>query len=341
MDTVSFPAFQWRSMTTAINQIPKAPTLLQDLVFKARNVNASEYVDVDVVIGGRKVLPFVSNDAAGTIIDKMANQVRSVRVPRFRPKKPFTATELLSTRSPGVGFYGGGSDINQARELKVGLELADLRNRVDITVEYMCARALSGAYSAPADEYPFSIDFNMPVAHKPTLGAGLGWNESGGKILSDIDGWAQLISDAVGFGPTIGLCGKNVVDALREDTKIAAALDNRNVNVGSVVWDANNTYIGSVNGINMYRYGSSYTDKDGATSKFIGDDTFVLIAPEARHSIEFGPIMDLDVGANVMSEFFSKSWLEKDPSALWMLAESRPLPVLWQPESVVYADVIV
>lgn len=341
MSTVPFPAFQWRTMTTAINQIPKAPMMLQDLIFKTRNANASEIVDVDVVVGGRKILPFVSNHAAGTIIEKMAGEMRSVRTPRVRVKKPFTAVELLSTRAPGNTFYAGGSDINAAREAKVGMELDDLRNRIDLTIEYMCAQALLGAYSVTNEGHTFSIDFNMPSAHKPVLGSGSGWNESGGDILGDIDDWTQLISDAVGFGPTIGLCGKNVVKALRGNAIAAALLDKRRVDAGSFIWNANNNYLGPFNGIEMYRYGNSYTDVVGNSSKFIGDNTFVLVAPDARFSVEFGPIMDLDVGANVMSEFFSKSWLKEDPSALWMLAESRPLPVLWQPEAVVYADVIV
>jgi hypothetical protein len=143
------------------------------------------------------------------------------------------------------------------------------------------------------------------------------------------------------MGPTIGLCGKNVVKAIRDHAATSALLDNRRTFAGNVEWNANNNYIGDLNGIKLYRYGNTYTDASDVSSKFIGDDIFVLIAPDARFSIEFGPIMDLDVGANVMSEFFSKSWLEEDPSALWMLAESSPLPVLWQPEAVVYADVIV
>jgi hypothetical protein len=341
MATVEFPAFQWRTMTSAINQIPKAPMMLQDLVFKNRNVNPSDVVDVDVMIGGRKILPFVSRHAPGTVVEKMSGEMRSVKTPRIRAKKPFSAVELLTKRSAGTHFYGTGVDINAAREAKVGQELLDLRNRVDITIEFMCAQALTGGYTVTNDGHVFSIDFNMPAAHKPVNGAGTGWNETTGDILDDIDTWSQLISDAVGMGPTIGLCGKNVVKAIRDDSKTAALLDNRRTLVGNLEWNANNNFIGDLNGIKLYRNGNTYTDSEGNTSKFIGDDIFVLIAPEARYSIEFGPIMDLDIGANVMSEFFSKSWLEKDPSALWMLAESSPLPVLWQPEAIVYADVIV
>lgn len=40
-----------------------------------------------------------------------------------------------------------------------------------------------------------------------------------------------------------------------------------------------------------------------------------------------------------MAEYFAKTWEVEDPSVMYMLAESRPLPVLWQPEAVVELDV--
>lgn len=339
---VDIPSFDWRSLTAAINQIPKAPSMLQDLIFKNRNSHAAEHIDVDVVIGGRKILPFVSNSAGGTVIDKLTGQMQSVKAPRIRPKKPFGATELLTQRGPGKQFYANGGGVNAERNRKIGEELADIRNRVDMTIEFMCAQALLGSYSVSNDGYDFSIDFNMPATHLPTLGAGLGWNEAGGDVLGDIDTWAQLISDATGMGPDIAICGKNVVAALRTNSDVQALLDNRRNDAGGFSWDTNSNYIGKLNGIDLYRYGNSYTDYADASQTFISDDAFILVSSMARFSVEFGMILDLDAGgAEIVGEYFSKSWLEKDPSVLWMLAESRPLPVLWQPEAVVNADVIV
>lgn len=341
---IDFPEFDWRTMTEMILQIPRAPMLLQDKIFRKRNTNVSEYVDVDVVIGGRKVLPFVSNYSGGTVIEKLSGQMRSVKTPRLNPKKPFTAHELLSERAPGMHFYGTSGDVQTARQEKLVNELADIRNRVDTTIEYMCAMGLRGGYTVTNEGHEFSIDFNMPSANKPVLGAGSGWNEvtTAAPILANIRDWStRLISDKVGVGPTIALCGTNVVNALLGNDGIVKLLDNRNINIGQLTYDPNGNFLGRLGTVELYHYGNSYTGLDGVDHRFIDDDAFVLVAPQARFSVEFGPIFNLNAGGNIVSEFFSYSWPEKDGKSLWMTAESSPLPVMWQPEAVVYADVIV
>lgn len=347
MATVPYPSFQWRTMTDSITQLPKAPTVLQDLVFKTRNTRASDIVEIDIEVGGTTIAPIVSPHSPGVVVQKLTGDVRAVKTPTIRMLKEFNAHELLGTRAPGQNFYvNGAQGIEQARSYKVGIELADLKIKTDRAIEYMCAQSLKGAYTASHEDYTFEIDFQMPATHKPVLGAGLGWNEGvkGEVILDDMDGWAQLISDATGYGPSIALCGKNTVTALRGNAEIRDMLKaSANIKVGNQVWDANNTWIGELNGINLYRYGNTYTDPvTKAKTKYIDDDAFILIAPEARFSIEFGPIKDLSATSDsIISEYFSKSWLEETPSGLWILAESHPLPVPWQPEAVVYADVIV
>lgn len=315
--------------------------MLQDMVFKTRHTNPTETIDVDVISGGRKILPFVKNSAQGTIIEALSGEMRSVKAPRLRPKKPFTAVQLLTQRGPGKMYYASGGDVNQERNRKIGEELADLRNRVDTTIEFMCAQSLKGSYTVTNDGQTFEIDFGMASANKPVLGSGSGWNESGGDVMGDIDDWATIIQNATGFAPDMAFCGGNVVKALRSNTEVKAQLDNRRVNAGGMQWDVSNAYIGNLNGIDMYRYGMSYTDLSDTDQNFIDSDAFIMLSSQARFTIEFALILDLDAAAQIQGEYFSKSWLEKDPSVLWMLAESRPLPVPWQPDAVVYADVIV
>lgn len=340
---ITVPALSWRTLTPAINQIPRAPRFLQDMIFKTRNANASEYVDVDVVVGGRKILPFISNYAGGTIIDKMTGQMRSVKCPRLRPKKQLDAAELLLQRAAGQTIYANGGSVAASRDAKIGNELADIKNRVDMTVEYMCAMALTGGYTVTQDDYTFTIDFNMPSANKPVLTTGYGWNQSETTvdIMGDIDDFAQIIKNATGLTPDIAICGAAVVKALRGNTAVNTLLDNRRVMAGDVSWDSNSDYIGTLNGIKLFKAGQQYQTTAGVDADFIDDNKFVLLSTQARFTIEFGLILDLDAGSQIVGEYFAKTWLEKDPSALWMLAESRPLPIPWQPDAIVYADVIV
>lgn len=342
MPLTGFNEFKWRAMTAAINQIQPSAKLLQELIFKTRNSNAGEHVDVDVIVGGRNVLPFVSNDAAGTIVEKQGRKMASIRTPRLRPKKPFPAAELLTNRAAGASFYGQSGDVTKYRRQRLANELKDLKdNYINTSIEYMCATALTGAMNVAQDDLQFSVDYQFPTAHKPDLSANaaLKWNGTDPVIMDNIETWADLIINALGLAPDMAIMGKDAWAALRKDPDIMEMLDNRRLEGGKISADVSKNYKGNLNGIDLYRYGTTYTKTDGTKAQFIADDAFILVATGARFSVEFGLILDLEADASVVAEYFAKSWIEKDPSVLWMLAESRPLPVIWQPEAVVYAKV--
>lgn len=343
MSLLDFNEFKWRAMTSAINWIKPSSSLIRDLVFGTSNSNPSEYIDVDVVIGGRKVAPFVTPIQGGVVIEKMGREMRSVRAPRIRLKKPFTANELLETRGVGRGFYAAGSgDLQSYRRNKIARELADLRNnRIENTIEWMCAQALTGTLTYNGENIAFTVDYQLPAAHQVTLTGTDLWTDTTtpSTPMDDIDDWAQLIINALGFGPDIMIVGTNVAKALRKHTTVQNLLDNRRTDLGQMTWRASSNFIGNLNGIDIYRYGTNYSDLEDADQVFWDADYIALIATRARFSIEYGAIMDLEAGASVVGEFFSKSWMEKDPSNLWILAESRPLPVPWTPEAIVYAKV--
>jgi hypothetical protein len=136
------------------------------------------------------------------------------------------------------------------------------------------------------------------------------------------------------------ICGTDAAKALRKKLAADAWFDARRISAGEMTWQMSSNYMGNIGGIAVYRYGSLYEDSSGTDQNIIPADAVYLIATQARFSIEFGIIMDLDAGASVVGEFFAKNWTTKDPSVLWNLIESRPLPVPWQPEAIIVADVL-
>lgn len=337
-----FDEFKWRSMTAAINQIKPSAKFLQDMIFKTRNTHAAENIDVDVVVGGRTILPFVSDVSAGTVVEKMGRKVMTIKAPRLRPKKPFSAPELLNTRAPGASFYGTGGDLASYRRERVGRELQDLKdNRINTSIEWMCAQALTGTLTVNQDDLAFSVDYQIPSANKPDIsGDGAAkWNGTAPDIMGNLETWNQLIIDEVGFGADMMIVGADAWADMRTDSDFLAALDNRRVSAGGVIFDVNSMYKGTVNGVKVYVYNQKYTDLSDTAQNFVASDHVILVATQARFSVEFGMILDLDAQAQTVSEYFAKSWIDKDPSILWILAESRPLPVPWQPGAIVYAKV--
>ena len=102
MSLLGFDEFKWRAMTTAINQIKRPSRMLQDLIFGNRNTNESEYIDVDVVIGGRKIAPFVSPIQGGVVIaiaEEMSVPIDFVglgeQIDDLKPFDPLSYVEAL------------------------------------------------------------------------------------------------------------------------------------------------------------------------------------------------------------------------------------------------------
>ncbi|MCG8637474.1 MAG: major capsid protein, partial [Desulfobacterales bacterium] len=246
-----------------------------------------------------------------------------------------------SGKAPGQIYYAGGvGDVNTARKKKIALEQKDLKNQIYNRIEWMCAQALTGTMSVVQKNVSFQVDYLMPASHKIILLGGDKWSEETAKVRANIEAWAQLIIDALGYGPTIAICGSDAATALGYRVAEDKWFDSRSLNAGEFTWKASSNYMGRAGGIDFYKYGSKYENDSGIDVGLIPSNKIYFIATQARFSVEFGLIADLDAEAQVMGEIFSKAWKEKDPSALNLLAESRPLPVCWEPEAIVEAQVV-
>jgi hypothetical protein len=102
-----------------------------------------------------------------------------------------------------------------------------------------------------------------------------------------------------------------------------------------------------LDGITIEEYNGSFVDDNGTRQRFIEPNAFALVGEGFDvFDCPFAPVIDFDSPNHVGSSnspsmdkqlFFSKSWVEKDPSTRWIKGESRPLPVLQRPDAVVYA----
>ena len=330
----------WRVLTRAVEQLKTPPRMLQDLIFKVRNTNEADTIDVDITVGGRKLAPFVTDVEGGKVVSGSTRSERSVKTPRIRLKDPLTAKKLRSERGVGQPFYANGpKSVEEAEQAKVMTSMKELKNKVLTTLEWMCAQALTGKIVVEQDNVAFEVDYQIPAEHKVTLVGESKWTGADADPLNDMQAWNDMIVDKLGRGATLMICGTEAAKALRNKVPKDEWMDRtKHVQVGELVWEMSSNYMDNLGGIDIYRYGSSFDDASGASQKLIAADKVYMVATDARITIEFGNILDLD--ANVVGEFFAKNWKEKDPSVLWNLVESRPLPVLWEPEAVVEADVL-
>ncbi|MBN2381187.1 major capsid protein [candidate division WOR-3 bacterium] len=329
----------WRTLTTAINEIPAVGSFLLDHVFKTKVQALAEEIDVDLLVGGKKLAPFVSPVEGGIVVDKLARKMQTVKAPRLRPKKVMAANDLLSVRAPGSALYLGPGGADVYLEQRVATELADLKNMIVRTTEWMAAQSLLGKLTVNQENIAFEIDYLLPSEHKPVLtGTDLWSDTANSDPVADILTWKRLISQATGYSPDVAIAGKDAVDALLAHTKVREMLNYRNFQIGEIAVGRSN-YIGRLAGVDIYEYDGIYIDTSGTSQNFIPDTAFVMIASEGPFRLHYALAYDLDNQVAVAQPFFAKSWTEADPSLLWLLAESRPLPVPHWPECVVYATV--
>ncbi len=334
--------FHWRTLTEAINQIPTAPSFIVDRIFRTQEQALAEDIDVDITIGNKKLAPFVSPVEAGVVVDTLGRKMRTVKAPRLRPKKVLNAQDLLTVRGAGGNLYvAGGGDINAARERKLATELQDLQNIITRAKEWMASQALQGKLTVSQENVAFEVDFLLPSTHKPVLtGTDLWTDTTNSDPVAKIRELRALIANATGLTADIALCGTSVVDALVNHPKVQKVLNTQSgIQVGNMILGAGN-YVGRLVGVDIYEYSAKYTNSAGVDALFIPDDAFILVASAGPFRMHHAIILDLDTNAVVASPFFAKSWIEKDPSAQWLLAESRPLPVPHWPECIVFATVI-
>lgn len=332
--------YDYRSLTTAINALATPPSLILDKVFKVKNQNYSTVLEIDIEKASeyKKLAPFVAPSQEGKVISKVAFSTKSVKFPRIRVKKQLSANELLAQREFGQSVYvGEETEQKSAAEAKIAREQNHLKTIITKRIEWMAAKALSGGLTYNDDDVNFSIDFGFSSAHKPVLSGANAWSGASSDIVGNIRAWKKLIAQDTGLNADLAIAGSSAVECLLGNDDIRKMLHNAGMAVGQLQLD-NTNYIGRLCGIDIYECDEQYFD--GTTNQpMIADNAFVLVAQNAKFVQEYGLIEDLEAEARIGMEFFSKLWFEKDPSAAWLLAESNPLPVVYQPDAVIYATV--
>lgn len=333
--------FEARTLTDVIIARKPMPGLFKELFFKNRNTLPTKYAEIEVLVRGRTLVPFVTDYEGGTLVEKSRREMKTVKTPRMHPVERFSAPELIDATQPGAGIYRNTpDDIQAAIEETIVRDLDAMKDDIELTIEYMCGQAVTGSLVIYREGQKFfEVDFLMPSDHKIALGAGSLWSDEGGDPEGNLEDWAALILNATGVAADNCIMGTNAYRAFRRNSKVKDVLDTRRIEIGSLSPDVNKLRKGDFNGLDIWSYGGEYEDLDGDVHKMLHPDYIVLGASGAKTSIEFGVPEDLK-NLGRPNEYFAKSWEVEDPSAIWMGVESRPFPFPKQPGAFVYAKVL-
>lgn len=346
-NVVTIPTFGYITLTEAVNNMQSVPSFIRNTLFKRELEYATRDILLDIIVGNKKIAPFVKRGNPSKRLSNTGVKSQTVTPPSIRLSKFLTPTDL-SIRAAGDSIFvpggQGGDPLTEARKKKYAIEQKDLKDVIDRTIEFMCARALSGSYTITQDDLEFTIDFGMPAANKPVLESGSLWtvaNKSNSTPLKNLRAWKLIANKASGKIPTMLISNSTTYEGVLASDEVVKYLDKKNIDLGKIetedaIVEMGAQKVAKLDGITHYTYDATYTDASGVEQKLIPDGYVALVSPSADNRLHFAAIEEV---VTTVSKYFSKDKLEDDPAGVSLIVESDPLPATHQPESQIWAKV--
>lgn len=344
---------RWTSLTAVVNELKTPSRFLKSLLFSAEETKATEILEIGILVGDRLVAPFVKRDAEAVEIQGFTEKIYNVEAPNIRIKIALSPKELLFERHVGHVIFAEAGDVMSAAEQHIARKSLRLVQTVDEAEEYLCAQAIRGSIAYSVDgEDAFTITYPRSSSHAITLSAF--WDQAGSTPEVDFRTALDLVSEDVGLNVTHVILGSEATDAFLANEQVQALLDNRRIEAGGMDLEAKlqngARRLGRFRGVEVWSYtrattvpaepgGAAAASFDLIRAKYA---EFVTADPAAENVMYYGAISDLDAMEQgmIQAKRFSKSWKQPDPSKMWQLLQSRPLPVMRRPDSTVSMKVV-
>lgn len=327
--------FDTRTMLRMLEQAKRPKSFLKDTFFATQTPFDTEYVDIDIIKGKRRMAPFVSPRVGSKTVDRNGYETKIYKPVLVSPDTITTAEDLMK-RAPGETIYGAGSpDIRAAAMLaRDMMELDDMITRRE---EWMAAQVLfTGAVDMVGEGVNESVSFGL--TNTATLASGAQWDESTSNPIGDLVTARKTIIQGSGVTPTMAILGSDAAATFTGNSKVLAALDNRRTEMGMLAPDPNRgnglTYIGYIAeaGLELWGYDEWYLDDSGVEQPMIPVNKVLVGSSQARCEMLYGAVVDVNRGTFAIPRV-PKSWTQEKPSARFVQISSRPLPAMLQPDA--------
>lgn len=338
------PELRWETMTSTANNIEKPNSFWRKLIFNgARDETLfTEIASLHTWEGARKVAPFVKKNAQAIMVDGPYQTERSVETPNIKIKHPFEPSHLLDDRAIGTRVFPSKGEINKRRREYVKKHLEYMDMLVEEAIEWMCSQLIDTgtiAYEV-ADADAWTISMPKPAAN--TYTSSNLWSTASNNPGIDFKA-AKKLMQPYGMQPTICVMGSDAATGFINNEKVQAQLEARNIIAGELdltqmYRDTGAIYLGMYQGIPCFEY-SGTTDLNGSSVDAIGAKKahFIHVGPKLQAKMFYGAIADWDAfkSGSWVGKRFSKSWVEQEPSVMWALLQTRPLPWIERPGGIV------
>jgi len=303
----------------------------------------------------RVMAPFVLPSEQGKPIFKAkAEKVKSITPPYIKPKDAVRPQDARTPR-PSEILRRAPLTLQERFNLRVAEVMAFHLRAIKMTEAWMAARGfIDGRVTIKYDRDQGQpnpeviLDFGRDAGHTVVLSAAF-WSDPDHPILDDIQTWANTMRLATrgGFPSQLWL-GAEVAPFFNKNKQVIAEMDTTvrgnqvNVQTGIIRYDEPITRLGTVGaGIEVFVYKDEVENDNGVMVDLLDPKDILLVAPGARGVRAYGAIYDVDAMDEATAiDIFPKMWPNPDPSVIYLMHQSSPLPIPLRPNCTFKATVL-
>lgn len=332
--------FSTQVLSKVVERLRTPPSFLLDTFFPNVQTSDKEEILFDVTDSKPRISPFVSPLLPGKVVDSGGYRTKSFKPAYVKDKRRFDAN--IPYKRVAGETIGGSLSPSQRYERALATTLTDQLDNLTRREEVMAAEILrTGKVVVSGDGYPAqTVDFGRDSELTKALSGSATWESSGVNPLDNLEDWAIAIQDKSGVVAKTVVMDPKAWKVFRSNETVQKYLDIRrgtsnslNIDPSVRSEDVKARYVGAIGDFDIYVYNDTYINDNGETAKLLPDKTVLLGSKDGLEGTRcYGAIHDEKANWTA-TRYFTKSWLEEDPSVRWLLLQSAPLVVPYRPNA--------
>lgn len=332
--------FSTQVLSKVVERLRTPPSFLLDTFFPNVQTSDKEEILFDVTDSKPRISPFVSPLLPGKVVDSGGYRTKSFKPAYVKDKRRFDAN--IPYKRVAGETIGGSLSPSQRYERALATALTDQLDNLTRREEVMAAEILrTGKVVVSGDGYPAqTVDFGRDSELTKALSGSATWESSGVNPLDNLEDWAITIQDKSGVVAKTVVMDPKAWKVFRSNATVQKYLDIRrgtsnslNIDPSIRSEDVKARYVGAIGDFDIYVYNDTYINDNGETAKLLPDKTVLLGSKDGLEGTRcYGAIHDEKANWTA-TRYFTKSWLEEDPSVRWLLLQSAPLVVPYRPNA--------
>lgn len=343
------------TMTAVVREYKNPNVFLKRFLWAREQELATEVIELGVIDNeNREIAPLVRRGGEAVLVGGHKRVIQNLEAPNIRLKRAFETSEVLFGRQPGNVIFADQRTIVQAARQYMVDELMLVSDMIANAEEYMCSQILQGGISY-AIEGQDAFTATVPRSASRNIVLSTFWDQASPTPLLDLHSVKELQSIDAQPGITDAICGteaaQTILSLVADKTLTMTNTADNVQRVGVVTFESQFNemgviYLGRISGIDFWEYNRSAL-LNGSAVDMIRPKYIELVNRNSSASVSdrvmyYGAIDDMATlrGAKLATRRFAKSWEQQDPSALYHLVASRPLPWARRPNAHVSMKVV-